>query len=447
MKIIKFLFITAFAVTPVLSQIIEITLKDAIRHAYNNNPGIVKAENSIEAQENNIRESYGNLFPDLTFSTGWTRTNQVTEPGNIVINGINIPVSARNETTNNYSLSFRSNVTLFDGFVNYDKVDLARKNKTQLALQLRKLKQDVAIAVLADYLTVLKNEQVVTINEATLSDSRAQLDAIKVFVEVGRRTVSDIYQQDVVVAQNELAVEQAKNNLNKSISDLAFDSNLPMDKTYAVNKEEFNINVPNETLEEYVVRNSNSIALVNVALSNRYDYKVSMQNLDILETNIDIARGSLIFPTLSGFGSYSLSGDKIDKINNQRVFTIGLTLSYPIFLGFSLDNQRQQALINYKSAQEDLKQVKNQVTLDIQKAILDLKSLLKQIEITDRSLKNAEQNKLLAEESYRVGIGTLLDVNTASVNLNNILINKSNLIYDFILAQKTLEYYQGLLNY
>ncbi|MCI0449097.1 MAG: TolC family protein [Chlorobi bacterium] len=447
MKIIKFLFIQVFAVSSVFSQVVEITLKDAIQHAYRNNPNIVKIENSIEAQESNIRESYGNLFPDLNFTTGWTRTNQITEAGNIVINGINIPVSARNETTNNFNLSLRSNVTLFDGLVNYDRVDLAKKNKTQLAIQLRKLRQDVALAILADYLTVLKNQQIVTINEATLADSRVQLDAIKVFVEVGRRTVSDIYQQDVVVAQNELAVEQAKNNLNKSISDLAFDANLPMDKTYAVNKEEFNVNVPYETLDAYVSQNSNTDAIVNVALSNRYDYKSSQQNLDILETSIDIARGSLIFPTLNGFGSYSLSGDKIDNIKSQRVFTVGLTLTYPIFLGFSLDNQRQQALINYKSAEEDLKQVKNQITLDIQKATLDLKSLLKQIEITDRSLKNAEQNKLLAEESYRVGIGTLLDVNTAAVNLNNILINKSNLIYDFILAQKTFEYYQGLLNY
>ena len=53
----------------------------------------------------------------------------------------------------------------------------------------------------------------------------------------------------------------------------------------------------------------------------------------------------------------------------------------------------------------------------------------------------------MAEESYRVGIGTVLDVNTASTNLNNIQINKSNLIYDFIYAQKQLEYYQGILNY
>ncbi len=450
MKFTKYvLFLAVFFVSAagINSQEISITLKEAIYHAYKNNPNIIKTENSIEAQESNIRASYGDLMPDLKFTTGWTRSNQIIKEGFQNIGGIQIPVPESNETNNNFSLSLRSDVTIFDGFASYDRVDLAKQNKEFYRIQLKKYKQDVAIKVLADYISVLKNEQIVLINEATLADSRAQLERVKIFVEVGRRTMTDVYSQDVVVAQNELQVEQAKNNLNKSKSDLAFDASLPMERDYAVNKSEFNIEVPYETMEAYVVQNSNTTGLVRVALGNRYDYKSSQQNLDILQTNIEIARGLQLFPTLTGFGQYSLSGDKIDNISNQRIFTVGLTLSYPIFQGFQFDNQRQQALINYRSAREDLKFVEDQIELQLRKAVLDLRSLLKQIEITDRSLKSAEQNKLLADESYRVGIGTILDVNTASVKLNNILITKSNLIYDFILAQKTLEYYQGLLNY
>ena len=445
-KIIIFMLASLFC-TGIFSQEISLTLKEAINHAYKNDPAINKLENSIEAQESNIRASYGDLFPDLKFSTGWSRTNQITEAGTFFSNGINIPVNASNRTSDNFSLSLRSDVTLFDGLSSYDRVEAAKLGKTQIQIQLKKLKQDIAVKIIADYISVLKNRQVVLINRATLDDSKAQLEKIKIFVDVGRRTMTDVYSQDVVVAQNELLVEQAKNNHDKSISDLAFDSNLPLDKSYSVNSNEFFIDETFENLESYVISNSNTENLLRVALNNRYDYKSTVQNLDILQTNIDIARGIQLFPTLNGFGAYSLSGDKFDKISNQRVFTVGITLSYPIFQGFQIDNQRQQALINYKSAQEDVRLVKNQIALQLQKAILDIKSLLKQIEITDRSVKNAEQNKFQAEESYRVGIGTILDVSTASVNLNNILINKSNLMYDFILAQKQLEYYQGLLNY
>ncbi len=447
MKILKtalIAIILTFTVS-IFTQEIQVSLKEAIGHAYKNDPNINKLENTIELQESNIRASYGKLFPDLKFSTGWTRSNQVIDGG--YVNQAGIPIPASNQTSDNFTLSIRSDVTIFDGMTSYDKIDLAKLNKSQYQIQLKKLKQDIAVKIIADYIAVLKNQQIVVINEATLQDSRVQIEKIKIFVDVGKRTQLDVLTQDVVVAQNELAVEQAKNNLNKSISDLAFDSNLPLDKNYAVYRNEFFTDISYESLESYVLQIQNTDNLVNIAYRNRNDYKSSNQNLDVLQTNIDIARGNQYFPTLSGFGSYSMNGTKIDKISNQRAFTIGLTLSYPIFQGFQLDNQRQISLINYKSAQEDIKLVKNQIALQIKKAVLDLKSLLKQIEITDRSMKNAEQNKFLAEESYRVGIGTVLDINTASTNLNNILINKSNLMYDFIFAQKQLEYYQGLLNY
>jgi outer membrane protein len=450
MRILKsFIILAVLAFVPLINaQVIEITLKDAINHAYKNSPNIVKTENTIEIQDNNIRATYGALLPDLKFNAGWTRTNQVSKGGTIFVEGIgNVEVGTRNETTTNYNLALRSDVILFDGLANYDRIDYAKEYKSVLQLQLRKLKQDVAVKILADYISVLKNQQIVVINQATLEDSRAQLESIQAFVDVGRRTLTDVYTQDVEVAQNELAVERSINNVNKSIKDLAFDANLPAEREYAVNMREFNIDIPFESIEAYVMQNSNTDQLVNVAIKNRYDYRSTSQNLNVLQTNIDITRSNLLFPVLSGFGSYSLAGDKAGSIDNLKVFTVGLSLTYPIFQGFQLDNQRQEAIINYRSGQEDLKLIENQINLEISKAILDLKSLVKQIEISERSLKSAEQNKLLAEESYRVGIGTLLDVTTSSTNFRNLLIINSNLMYDFIYAQKQLEYYQGILTY
>lgn len=452
MRLTKFLLLTliagvCFFSKASYSQVIEITLKDAIKHAYEYNPNIRKTENTIRIAESNTHAAYGSLFPDLKFQGGWTRTNQFFKAGFETINGVQYPVSESNETSNNFSLSLRSDVTIFDGFANTDNVTLNEQTEIQYRIQLSQLKQDVAIGVLASYIQVLKNEQIVIINDSTLRDSQAQLERIKIFVEVGRRTLTDVYQQDVLVAQNELALEQSKNNLNKSINDLAFNSNLPLDRYYTVKRDEFLVDMTYAELENYVNVNSNTENLIAAARKNRRDLKAFYQNLDILQTRIDITQSQLVFPILSGFGSYGIAGRKIGDIDESRVFTIGLTLTYPIFSGFQYENQRQIATINYRSANEDIKQLENQIGLEIKKAMLDLRSLLKQIEITDRSMVSAEQNKLLAEESYRVGIGTILDVNTASINLNNLKITKSNLMYDFIFAQKQLEYYQGLLNY
>ena len=226
-----------------------------------------------------------------------------------------------------------------------------------------------------------------------------------------------------------------------------YDSNLPQGQVYTVSHSDFSSELGLDYINVYLQHNSNVDLLVNNAIKNRYDYQSSQQIISINESNLDIARSSVLFPTLAGFSTYNWSGNSFSNIANSKIFTLGLTLSFPIFQGFSLDNQRQLAEITLKQSNEDLAQLKKQITNDVTKAVLDLKSLYKQIEITERTIKSAEQNKLLAEESYKVGLQTLLDVQTATINYNNALINKANLIYNFQLAQKQLEYYQGLLKY
>ncbi len=428
----------------------RLTLRDALTSAYRNNPAIVKNQYQIESQESTIKTAYGDLFPTLSFNMGVSHTNQISPPG-LVFDPVTGTYTTGTENTSNsfmnYSLNFRSDVTLFNGFNNYDRIDAEKQIQLRNRRELEQAKQDVTVQVLSNYISVLRNLQVVKIDSATLEDSRVQLQAVQVYVQVGTKTLDDVYKQQVIVAQNELALEQAKNEVNKSIADLSYNANLPQNVLYTVDTTEFSTNLSNTDLENYVTRNSNPQILVDNALRNRYDYKASLENLEVLKTNLEIARSALIFPTITGFGQYGLQANNIGDLSNSRTFTIGLNLSYPIFEGFSFENQREQALINLRSANVDVKNLSNQITLNIEKALYDLRSLLKQIEITDASLQSAERDRYLAEESYKVGRGTLLEVNTAAINYNNLLITRSNLIYNFIFAQKQLEYYQGLLKY
>jgi outer membrane protein len=441
--------------TGLSQQVTELTLKSAIQNALKNNVTIIKLQNSIDAQNFNIKAKYGSLLPSLNLSGGWTRTNQVLT-GNALSQylgqagtGTNLDIGNQSlsQTNNNYNLGLSADLTIFNGFVNYSSVTAARLTEQNLMLQLEQAKQDLILKVINDYITVLSNQQIVKINSASLEDSRAQLDMIKQFVEVGNKTLSDVYKQDAIVAQNELAVEQSKNNVDKSIEDLVFDISLPQDKTYSVSPAGFNPDLQLADLQKYVDQNSNVDQLIQNGLNNRYDYKSSLKNLDILQTNIDIARNSEIYPTISGFSSYNLSGINIGSMSNTKVFTLGINLTYPIFEGFQLDNVRQQAEVTYRSANEDVSQLERQIDVNIKKAILDLKSLVKQVEITERGIKSSEQDKLMAEESYRVGLVTLLDVQTATTTYNNALITKSNLIFNFQFSQKQLEYFQGLIKY
>jgi outer membrane protein TolC len=114
MKILKLsvlLIILSFAGN-LKAQEVQVSLKEAIDHAYRNDPNINKLENTIELQESSLRANYGNLFPDLKFTTGWTRSNTVINKFHQSKRHSN---HKSNETSNNFSLSLRSDVTIFDG--------------------------------------------------------------------------------------------------------------------------------------------------------------------------------------------------------------------------------------------------------------------------------------------------------------------------------------------
>ena len=77
-----------------------LTLRQAINSAVEKNTSVVKLENQIEGQQSTVTAKYGSLFPTLSFSTGWTRTNQVTN-GAYYFNGININLGTRRKTDTN----------------------------------------------------------------------------------------------------------------------------------------------------------------------------------------------------------------------------------------------------------------------------------------------------------------------------------------------------------
>jgi outer membrane protein TolC len=61
-------------------------------------------------------------------------------------------------------------------------------------------------------------------------------------------------------------------------------------------------------------------------------------------------------------------------------------------------------------------------------------------------LKSAEEDLRLAQERYRVGAGTLLDIITAQVNVTNAKATLVNAKYDMMIARAQLKAAMGTLS-
>ena len=264
-KLISVLCVITYGLTNVYAQVTELNFKSAVSNAVNTNINVIKAQNSIDAQTVTIKGKYGALLPTLSFQGSWQRSNQVIT-GNALNNiygnytggignyGNQIPGSL-NQTGYNYTMGLRSDLTIFNGFNNYQDIELSKKTRDNDYILLEKAKQDIVLQILSDFITVLRNQQIVIIDSTTLDNSRQQLYMIKQFVEAGKKTIADIYNEDALVAQNELVLEQAKNGLDKSISDLIFDANLQQDKAYSVASSDFSSDLSLDYVNMYVQQN------------------------------------------------------------------------------------------------------------------------------------------------------------------------------------------------
>ena len=424
-----------------------IELNEAIRLALVNNTNVMNLERSLQIQRLNTSTARGDLFPDLSLSANWNRNNTVSEGTVRFINGVPTAIPQQNSWINNFNVGLNGSVILFDGFANYTQVELSEQNEVSLRINLEKERYDIAFRINTAYFDVLKKEKIVVANEENLADSRRVLESIREFMNVGKRTIADVYRQDVQVAQNELLLERSKNDLDKSKIDLLLAINTDLNKNYSVSDNSINTNLAEADLKAVLDRNANTETLVNTALQKRFDYRSSLQLVRINQVQLNIDKKSLYFPTLSASTNYNLNASRIGNLQDSRNFSFGFSLSYPIFQGFSLDNRRQASEITIKQRQEDVKQLEQQIRSDIKKSYLDIETQYKQIEILNRNIVSAEQDKLLSEENYRVGLGTILEVQTAATKLNSLKVDLINSYYDFLLAEKRINYYSGELSY
>jgi outer membrane protein len=444
------LFVLAFIFTISVSYLSAqevFDLTKSVNTALQNSTVVSTYQNNITLQKFNIKSSYGDLLPNLNLTGQWSRNNNVSKGGVVYQNGIPITVPDYNTTGDNFSIGLNSSVTLFNGLANYESIDLQKKSLASLTTDLEKTKYDITMNVYQNFFDVIKKDKIVETNNNNLLTSVDQLNKIKEYVNVGKKTQSDVYKQDVLVGQNELVLVTSKNDFEKSKVDFLNTLNDDVTKSIVIDYSKLSIPTTLPELRAVIDKNSNFEALVQNALKTRFDYSSALQTIQINETKLSIAKKNLYFPSLSAFGNYNFSSNNLTNIDNNKTLSFGLTLSYPIFQGFKTDISRQIAEVNIKQKQEDIAKLEKQIRTDLKKALYDLESAYKQIEILDRNILSAEQDKILSEENFRIGYGTLLDVQVASTNLNNLYINRINALYNFVLSQKQIEYLSGQLKY
>lgn len=423
----------------------KISLQRAIELVLQNNLQIKQAKLSEALSEETLSQSKYDLYPSLngSSSTNYSVGRSFDQlSGQLVEKGIT-----------SMSTGVNTSVTLFQGF---QKINQIAQNKFELEADksnTARIKNDLMLSVVTTYLQILSNQDVVEAAKQQLSISRQQLDREQKFFDVGEKTLADLSQSKAQVANAELNLTDAQNQLDLSFLNLSqlleLDPSIPFEVVPPPIDEAGRIT-------DYTAREVFAQSLTNYP-------EVQFQEFRRLssEKGINIAKGNY-YPRLTLGGNlgtgYSSSRQQYvpgtnppvferinfaDQLNENINRSVGLTLSIPIFNGFQARSSVRRAKIGLQNAEIAVQLAKNNLNKIINQAVYDLRAAEKRYNSAKSAFESSRDAFSAIEQRYGVGLVNSLDFNQAQTNLNRAQFDMIQARYDVIFRKKVIDFYLG----
>jgi outer membrane protein len=445
------------------------SLEQCIKYAIKNNVTVMQNEIQVDAAISNLQQSKASRYPSLN-----ANANQGFNFGRSIDPFTNQFV---NQQVNSNNFSLQASITLFNGLQiqNTIRQNLASLEVNQL--NVKQIRNTTALLVATNYLNVLLNKELLVVAEKNVASTKEQLERTEKLFKAGAIAENDVINLRATLANNELAVVNARNQLDIAKANIQQAMNYPIANDFEVEE------VPIESLSVNAIENSTS-QIYNIAEKTQYNIRSADKNIESFQYGIEIARaGRYPTLTLSGtlFTGYSSATKKsiietveikdrvigrvlttndpvvaditdfiqnrvdylyFDQIGDNFRQQVSLNLNIPIFNGWQVRNQIARSTINKRNAELQAQSARNQLRIDIENAYVTAKSAYNTYEARVKQLEAQELAFVTAEKRYNAGAANVVDFNIARINRDNARSDLVRSKYDYLFRKKVLDFYE-----
>ena len=413
-------------------------LQKCIDYALENNIQIKQQDLSTGYYDNELKQAKNNRLPSLSgsisnnFSFG--RTLQYDN-------------TYANYNSNQTGGSLSANITLLNGLILKNSVDMAEYDMNASLQDLQKAKDDVTLNVAAAYLQILFSEELVQVSTDQLEVTKLQIERTQKLVNAGSLAKGSLLEIEAQYAQEELNLVNEENSLQLAYLNLYQFLELPASEQFKVEQPLIPVLSANETM-------LNSMDVFKKAVQTRPEVKSAELKLESYKKQVNIAKGSL-YPSLSLGADYYNSynnkysdalGNSIpfsDQIINNERYGAGLNLSIPIFSKGQVRTQIRNASLQVTTQELEVQSTKNLLRKEIEQAYTNALAALKRYMASDKAVESMQEAFRYTEEKYNVGMVNSLDYNQAKNNLTSAKSNLAQAKYEYIFRTKILDFYNG----
>ncbi len=436
MKIFSTILLCLTLSINVVAQDNTLTYEEAIKTALRQNIPLQQEQNLLKVAEANRSQSYASFLPNVSAYLGANR---------IIGRQFDQTVAEfTEEKVNNVNGSIEAGIPIFNGFNRLHTMKQSESVVEQQYYKIVRSKQDAIFNASVQYLTVIVNRELLEVAKSNLAFQEELLGSIQVFLETGTRNIADLYNQEAETKRIALTVVEAENQLAISKAELI--------RMLQVNPlVEWTFEAPEREFAELLTEEVDIESMYNEAIANRPDYKQQKEQIEIDERGVKIARSNY-YPSLGigySFGSRYSSlapqtfSDQFQNVNRVQVY--GANLNIPIFNNLRTRATVQRSLQLYNNSQLALEDLERGIFTEVQTAIANFKAAQQRVIFADAQMKAAEKALEVEQERFRLGTGTLIDLNRANATYVQAQSEKIQADYTLVFQETALDYYKGVL--
>ena len=294
-------------------------------------------------------------------------------------------------------------------------------------------KARILLAASQAYFAVLHAQAVVKVADETVNARQLVVDQVSALVASKLKSDLDLSFAKVNLADSKLLQTQAYSDVKSAFAQLATIMGLPNQTTFTLDEEP----MPAEM-------NDRVDPLIQEAIQNRPELK-DLQLQQSAAQRFARAEHDLYFPSVGVIAGAGFA-PAADPAITSRYGAIGLNITVPIFNGGLFKARSAEADLKAQAASKDITDEQNRVIRDVRVAYLNATTAYDKLGLTKQLLDQAALALDLAKRRYDIGLGSMVELSQAQLNLTSAQLTDVSAKYDYQSQRVALEYQTGNLH-
>jgi outer membrane protein len=416
-----------------------LSLRECIAIGLDKSFDVQQRSASTKAAEARLINAFGAYLPSAEVTANYSRQLTNLREQFSIVNGV--PIVGQ-PLPNTYGLNGNLNLNVFDGFRRESEYSSAQEDLSAAQSDVAYARAATRFNITRQFIEVARRKQVLNARRETVGLAQATLERTKELVRVGRGTQQDVNSQETELANQEVGLIQAENDVATAKAQLLATMSVNPSQLIDIIEDELPADVTPQTVSATRARIGTESDAVSRAFTERSDLESASFREQSAKSQIGSAAAGY-YPSLSASGGYTWRNFSIGDFDRQGQVFAGFFVRVPVFDQFTTHRNVEAATLSHTQSLLDVERLKNQIRTDIRSAYLQLTSAEKGLDVTARALSFATFNADAVRERYNVGASTMLDVQTANNQLITAQINRISAVFTYHAAVTAVEFAIG----